>query len=178
MMDWKFQSGFLDLRLRSLARKPRASRYLVAPPYPWPETARSSWISSQSSAVVSLTNLIPFLQDPSVSVPEFPGGGRDRHAVSPPLSCSRTIVSLSAFSCLRDSSSPQTHFSRPLFFYLNWDLLWIPFDVLTRQTQTRLKKPGLTSFNCVCQQKTDYCGGGIRWAGWVVNLRALMCVCV
>jgi len=32
--------------------------------------------------------------------------------------------------------------------------------MLTSQTQTRLKKPGLTSFNCVCQQKTDYCGGG------------------
>jgi len=31
--------------------------------------------------------------------------------------------------------------------------------MLTSQTQTRLKKPGLTSFNCVCQQKTDYCGG-------------------
>lgn len=72
----------------------------------------------------SLTNLIPLLRNPSVLVPEFPGGGRDRHAVSPPsLSCSQTIVSLCAFSCLRDSSSPQTHFSRPLSFCLNWDLL-------------------------------------------------------
>lgn len=29
----------------------------------------------------SLTNLIPLLRNPSVSVPEFPGGGSDRHAV-------------------------------------------------------------------------------------------------
>ncbi len=43
--------------------------------------------------------------------------------------------------------------------------------MLTSQTQTRLKKPGLTSFNYVCQQKTD-CGGGFK------PERSDVCVCV
>lgn len=81
-----------------------------------------SWDRAKSLELipaVRLSNPIPLLWNPTVSVAEFPEGERDRHAVFAQfLSCSQTIVSVSGLSCLRDSSPPQTH-----SFSFNWDRL-------------------------------------------------------